>query len=198
LNNRTGLLNALNTRYGVFYFTDYVIIMDILPCDTREIFSFIYPRTPGKEPADDFCKLSNSLGSAWWDERKRSNRKYLANRHVLERAHSNTDKTGSIVPLETRNPSVRGTALISLRLDRSDLESPTLKKTIKQSFRTRAKRHHPDLGGDSAMFRRIHNAYEELMNWAESPTFTTRRGFQDKWFYSGQRNRWVQPTPLSK
>ncbi|HSQ84528.1 MAG TPA: hypothetical protein VLM43_07355, partial [Desulfobacterales bacterium] len=48
LDMRTGLLKALNTRYGAFYFTDILIIMDILPYDTKEIFSFIYPRSSGK------------------------------------------------------------------------------------------------------------------------------------------------------
>jgi hypothetical protein len=41
---------------------------------------------------------------------------------------------------------------------------------------------------------KIHRAYEELIQWADNPSFFTRRGFPDKWFYDGDKNRWVQPT----
>ena len=75
------------------------------------------------------------------------------------------------------------------------LDSPELIKIIKSAYRRQALRHHPDHGGDSASFRRIHQAYQELVDWAESPSFVNRRGFPDKWFYDGMTNRWVQPTP---
>ena len=60
----------------------------------------------------------------------------------------------------------------------------------------KAKAHHPDQGGDAAVFRRVQKAYEQLMDWAENPTFTRRRGFPDKWFYEGYTNRWIQPAPI--
>jgi len=47
LDLRTGLLKTLNTRYATFYFTDVMIIMDVLPYYSKEIFSFIYPRIDG-------------------------------------------------------------------------------------------------------------------------------------------------------
>ncbi|MBW2564665.1 MAG: J domain-containing protein [Deltaproteobacteria bacterium] len=92
-------------------------------------------------------------------------------------------------------PSVKGKSLINLKIGRSELNTPQLQKLIKSAYRTQAKKHHPDLGGDTAAFRKIHQAYEELISWAESPTFIERRGFPDKWFYDGNKNRWVQPTP---
>ena len=57
-----------------------------------------------------------------------------------------------------------------------------------------AKKTHPDLGGDSDEFRKIHKAYGELIDWAEKPSFVKRRGLPDKWYYDGERNRWLQPT----
>ncbi len=54
LNLRTGLLRALNTRYATFYFTETVIILDVLPYGSAELFSYIFPRTPGRKPVDDF------------------------------------------------------------------------------------------------------------------------------------------------
>ena len=68
---------------------------------------------------------------------------------------------------------------------------------IKSAYRRQAKVHHPDLGGNSADFRKIQAAYEALIHWVENPVFSKRRGFPDKWFYEGMRNQWVQPTPLN-
>ena len=54
LDLRTGLLRTLNTRYATFYFTEMMIIMDVLPYGTKEIYSFIYPRSNGKKPVHDY------------------------------------------------------------------------------------------------------------------------------------------------
>jgi hypothetical protein len=192
---RTGLLRALNTRYATFYFTDRMIVMDVLPYDSKMIFSFVYPRSAGKKPAEDFSRMSDDLGNAWWAEKKRTNKRYLASRHVFEKARQNEILTHCVNPMETKIPAIKGTALVYLRLGKADLDSSELQKTIKRAFRLQAKKHHPDIGGDTATFRKIHQAYEELIKWAEKPSFLKRRGFPDKWFYDGNRNKWVQPTP---
>jgi len=100
-----------------------------------------------------------------------------------------------VKPLETRIPSVKGEgkSLLHLKLSKSDLGSVELKQVIKSAFRRQARIHHPDLGGDEAAFRKIHQAYAELTAWAEEPTFLRRSGFPDKWFYDGDKNRWIQP-----
>ncbi len=195
LNMRTGLLRALNVRYAAFYFTDDTIILDVLPFGSREISSFLYPRTDNKKPAEDFRSMADMLGNAWWDERKRTNKKYLASRLVFEQAHHNGSKADQVQPLEIRIPSIKGRSLIRLKLGKSVLGSKELHSVIKSAYRQQAMKHHPDRGGDSSAFRKIHQAYQELIEWAESPTFIRRRGFPDKWFYDGETNRWVQPTP---
>jgi hypothetical protein len=195
LNIRTGLLKALYIRYATFYFTNTFIIMDLLPFSCKEIYSFIFPRSAGNKPADDFSNMSDILGNAWWTEKKRTNRKYLASRHVLEQANRKNAQTDSVQPLGIKIPSVKGKSLINLKIGRSELNTPQLQKLIKSAYRTQAKKNHPDLGGNTAAFRKIQQAYEELISWAESPTFIERRGFPDKWFYDGNKNRWVQPTP---
>ena len=195
LNMRTGLLKALNIRYATFYFTDRLIIMDLLPFDCNEIFSFIFSRSTGNKPADDFGNMSDILGNAWWAEKNRTNRKYLASRHVLEQANQKNAQIDSIQPLGMKIPCVKGKSLIHLKIGRTELNTPQLQKLIKSAYRTQAKKHHPDLGGNTAAFRKIQQAYEDLVSWAESPTFIERRGFPDKWFYDGNKNRWVQPTP---
>ncbi|MCF8079758.1 MAG: J domain-containing protein [Desulfobacterales bacterium] len=197
LNARTGLLKALNTRYATFYFTETAVILDILAHDSLQIFSFIYPRTPGASPSKDFCRLSNMLGNTWWNERRRTNRKYLANQRVFGAALCSAGGSQAVRPLEIRTPAVNGSHLVHLRLRRQDLDNKKLLQIIKTAFRNQAMKHHPDRGGDNRSFRKIFRAYEEMLCWAESPTFITRRGFPDKWFYDGSRNRWVQPTPAT-
>jgi hypothetical protein len=195
LNRRTGLLKALNVRYATFYFTEQMVLLDLLPYDMDRIHSFILIRSLRKKPVEEFCKLAEILGKAWWTERNRTQRRYLASRHVLSKARSPLSETTTVAPMELIVPSVKGTKLILLHLDEHHLSPSKLAVRIKEAYRRQAKKYHPDLGGDSATFRRIHDAYENLMEWSKKPTFIKRSGFPDKWFYSGEANRWVQPTP---
>ncbi len=128
---------------------------------------------------------------------KRTNREYLASRHVLGIAAHQQTASQSIQPEVIRIPAIKGSdkALVHLKLDRASLASPELKQVIKSAYRRQARASHPDLGGDEATFRKIYLAYESLMTWAEEPSFLKRSGFPDKWFYDGAKNRWVQPTP---
>ncbi len=197
LNRRTGLLKALNARYATFYFTDSMIIMDVLPYGSTELFSFLFPRQPKKKPCDDFSQMANILGDLWWSEKKRSNKSYIASQQVLRQATRDNGRLDSVKPIVLETPTVKGASILHLKLGKSDLETRNYKEIIKKTYRKQAKKHHPDLGGDSAIFRKIHKAYEDLLDWAESPTFIKRSGFPDKWFYCGEQNRWVQPIPLA-
>jgi len=195
LNLRTGLLRALNTRYATFYFSETIIVLDILPYGSEELFSYIFARTIGSKPVEDFCTMSNILGNAWWAERNRTNKRYLATRLILEKAESKNARSAPIRPVEVKEPARMVKSLTFLRLKKADLNSPQLQRKIKSAYRKQAKRHHPDLGGDAAAFRKLHKAYEQIIKWSENPVFVSRRGFPDKWFYDGGTNRWVQPTP---
>jgi len=73
-----------------------------------------------------------------------------------------------------------------------------VQKIIKSAYRRQARKHHPDLGGSKIAFRQVHEAYKDLIKWAEEPSFSRRNGFPDKWFYDGFKNKWVQPTPVQK
>ncbi|MFO7962530.1 MAG: DnaJ domain-containing protein [Desulfobacterales bacterium] len=196
LNIRTGLLKALNTRYATFYFSRSRIIMDVLPNHSRLLFSFMLPRTPGMKPADDYVRLSNYLGDIWWKEKKRTEKRYLASRHVLNCAQKEPVCTGSIDPLEMIIPVVNGKNLACLDLKKSALTSDRAMEHIKSAYRRQAKRHHPDCGGEAKHFRKIHDAYLQLLEWSENPTFRRCRGFSDKWFYDGIQNRWMRPSPF--
>lgn len=195
LNLRTGLLKALNTRYATFYFTDSVLILDVLPYGSGDLFSYLYPRTQGRRPVEDYCSMSNVLGNAWWAERNRTNKRYRATQFLLAKAESKNADSAPIKPLEVKEPVILAKSLTFLKLKKADLNSPQLQRKIKSAYRKQAMQFHPDLGGDAAAFRKLHEAYEQIIKWSENPTFIRRRGFPDKWFYNGYTNRWVQPAP---
>jgi len=198
LNMRTGLLKALNTRYATFCFSESEIFLDILTLGSRDLFHFAFPRILGGKPADDFIRMTNCLSKAWWEEKRRTDRHYLANRHVLACAQKNNSGPSSgIAPQRLSMPVVPLKILKCLQMSRADLNSPEPASAIKSAYRRMAKISHPDQGGEAAQFRKIHDAYRELIQWSENPRFTRRVGFVDKWFYTSAVNRWVQPRPLS-
>jgi hypothetical protein len=198
LNTRSGLLQALNTRYATFYFSDTMIILDVVPHGIREIFRYTLPRTIGKKPAEDFGDMTNALGNAWWAEEKRTRKNYLASRHVLELAGRFPLLPALMRPRLIKVPTVKPENLIYLDIARADLGSRELIKMIKNAYRRQAKIHHPDAGGQASTFRKIHEAYKELLRWADDPSFIRRRGFADKWYYDGDNKKWVQPVPVRK
>ena len=198
LTTRSGLLQALNARYATFYFTDTVIILDVVPHGIREIFRYAALRTEGSKPAEDFGKMTNMLGDAWWAEEKRTAKNYLASRHVLEMAERQVMSEGLTRPRLIKVPTVKLEYLVYLDMARADLGSRELSEMIKNAYRRQVKIHHPDMGGKAATFRKIHEAYKDLLQWAENPTFIRRRGFSDKWYYDGDNKKWVQPLPEKK
>lgn len=195
LDQRTGLLVALNTRYATFYFTRRVVVLDLVIGEDTAVHSFMYPRSAGLVPAEDFSRMAESLGRLWWNARHRTRKRYLASRSVLAEAVCRRNGRSALVPLMRRQASVRQGALTCLNIDRDSLAGPDLEGYIKRAFRRQAMQRHPDVGGDGEGFRKLRQAYEELLEWAEAPSFILRRGFVDKWFYDATRNAWVQPLP---
>jgi hypothetical protein len=196
LNMKSGLLQALNTRYATFYFSDTIIILDIVPNGIKEIFRYSSRRKDGHNPAADFSIMTNQLGEAWWSESKRTNKNYLASQHVLKLATRHAISEVSQRPRLIRIPNINMGAVDCLEINRADLHSHELSKIVKNAYRRQVKIHHPDLGGQAATFRKIHDAYKELLRWADNPLFTRRRGFPDKWYYNAENEKWVQPTPV--
>ena len=195
LNMKSGLLQALNTRYATFYFSDTIIILDIVPHGIKEIFRYESKRKAGNNPAADFSIMTNNLGEAWWAESKRTNKNYLASQHVLKLATRHAISEGSQRPRLIRIPTIKTESLNCLEIKKADLNSHELSKIIKNAYRRQVKIHHPDVGGQAATFRKIHDAYKELLHWADNPVFIRRRGFPDKWYYNGENEKWVQPIP---
>ena len=193
LNARSGLLQALNTRYATFYFSDTMIILDVVPHGIKEIFRYSSLRSAGNLPAEDFSQMTNILGNAWWEEEQRTARKYLASRHVLELAERCIITPALMRPKLIKVPTIKIAAMNYLEIDKDDINSDELSKIIKKAYRRQAKIHHPDAGGHAQTFRKLHAAYMELLRWADNPTFIRRRGFPEKWYYDSDKQKWVQP-----
>ncbi|MGC9976205.1 MAG: J domain-containing protein, partial [Syntrophales bacterium] len=132
---RTGLIRALNAKYATFYFSEVMIIMDMLPYGSEQIFTFFYPRSPGSKPAEDFSKMADMLGNLWWKERRRTNKRYLASFHVLGKAVKNNVPVVSVRPTMLKVPSVKATYLSRLKLDKSQLNPTELQKSVKEAYR---------------------------------------------------------------
>jgi len=198
LNMKSGLLQTLNTRYATFYFSDTKIILDIVPYGFKEIFRYVGRRKEGSNPATDFHIMTNKLGEAWWAESQRTNRNYIASQYVLRLATRHTIIDGLQRPKLLKIPIVKNEYLNCLEIQKLDLHSHELNKIIKNAYRRQVKIHHPDLGGHAATFRKIHNAYKELLCWADNPIYINRRGFTDKWYYDGDKKKWIQPVSLKR
>jgi len=198
LNTRSGLMQALNTRYATFYFSDTMIIMDVVPHGIKEIFRYKWLRSTGNSPSEDFSQMTNMLGNAWWEEEQRTNKKYLASRHVLGLATRCVISPVLLRPKLIKIPTIKTSAMNYLEIDKADIASNEVCKIIKNAYRRQAKIHHPDLGGHAQTFRKLHAAYLELLRWADNPTFIRRRGFPDKWYYDSDNKKWVQPMPHSQ
>lgn len=159
LNIRIGLLQARNNRHDKFYFTEQLLVLDVLPYSSDQIFSYLYPRSLRSRPVDDFCDMANHQGNAWWDEVIRTRKRYLASQYRLERAHRNHKRSDAIRPMEIKIPSRVGSWIIQLKLSRSRLV-----KGREKSLGGQTMKHQPDLGGNQEAFRKIHEAYVQLNN----------------------------------
>ncbi|KAF0157541.1 MAG: DnaJ domain-containing protein [Syntrophaceae bacterium] len=190
---RNGLLEAIHARFATFYFTDDLIVMDVVVHDVRDVFRFSAVRKKGCRPADDFGKMANRLGEAWWDEENRTKRKYMASRKLLDLAERLAISEGLARPRLIRVATVKPESLQYLGMSKAELGSRELTRLIKIAYRRQVKVHHPDAGGEASTFRKLHDAYQDLLRWADNPTFTRRRGFPDKWYYDGASQKWVQP-----
>ena len=98
--------------------------MDILPLGSAKIYSFLFARSRDRKPAEDFSELCNVLGNAWWGEMKRTNRGYLASRHVLDQAAPPELSAELIRPEVVKIPVGKGAgkSLLHLKLDRAALQ----------------------------------------------------------------------------
>jgi hypothetical protein len=191
-----GLLRTFNARYAVFSFTGEHVILDVLPIWAKGISRFISRRTSGEKPAVDLKNLILQSGNEWYRMvENRSSRSYAA-LLILERNHIKGVALESVKPGWRTRPRLSGgekDCLKILRLDKEDLSSDFRILKIKSAYKRLAKVYHPDVGGDEEKFKRLNEAHQKMLSWAENPQYTSRRALRDCWSYDGFKNRWAPP-----
>lgn len=185
------LLRALRTRYATFSFTESSLVLELLTCDSKKAYRFLYERQDGRKPAQDLRDMTDALGNIWWDNKRRTGKRYRASQHVLEKAIKNDIPSDSVIPLEINSPLQVGRFLKCLKLTHADLNSGSARETVKSAYRKEALRYHPDRGGTSGAFRKVNQAYQEVINWLKTPVLRKRRGLPGKWCFDG--TRWITP-----
>jgi hypothetical protein len=191
-----GLLNIFNTRYASFSFNNSQVILDILPVWSKDISRFIRKRIPGKKPAEDLKTLILQSGSDWHKMIQKNNSRSYASLYILKK---NSDKnliSEALKPdnkLRPRFSRKEKESIKLLNLEPDDLILSGHLSRIKSAYKKMAKVHHPDMGGDPEKFKRLNEAHQQMLIWAENPHFTSRKALIDCWSFDSSTNRWTPP-----
>ena len=81
--------------------------------------------------------------------------------------------------------------LLQLKLEELIYEGKVVK--IKSAYKKLAKVYHPDVGGDTEIFKKLNEAHQQMLLWADNPQFTTRKALENCWSYDSYTNRWSPP-----
>ena len=190
------LLRALAVRYAAFSFDDDSLVLDILTNNAKSGHRFVYERKTGRRPAQDLRDMIDELGNLWWEKKRHTGKRYRASQHVLEAATEKNIPLELVKPLEIASPHCVGKPLRYLKLTNDDLNGHNAGEAVKSAYRRQAMKHHPDRGGTEQSFRELHNAYQKLVLWLETPKMRTRRGLPGKWCFDGKT--WRSPLRTSK
>ena len=187
------LLLALNTNYATFSFSEYLLIVNILPHRSKEVFSYFYKRTPGQTPAEDLKAMCLELSREWYNKNEQTNCRALASVHILKKGQKGVVSKDLIEPVAKKSKYNIQKQLKSLKLSIDDMDSEGSKEKIKAAYRKEAMRTHPDVGGDGEKFKIVSESYQELIQWLKIPVFIIARGVPDKWSYDGTSYKWRTP-----
>lgn len=191
-----GLLRAFNARYAAFSFDENSVILDVLPVWTKDISRFIMQRTSGKKPAQDLKRLILQSGKEWHHTINNNGSKSYASLFLLHKTHNKGVAPESIKPdnrLRPRFSKHESKSMKFLQLKMEELFCDGQVGKIKSAYKKLAKVYHPDVGGDEEKFKKLSNAHEQMLLWAENPQFTSRKALINCWSYDGFTNRWSPP-----
>lgn len=191
-----GLLRTFNARYAAFSFTDDDVILDVLPVWSNEISRFVCKRMSGNKPAGDFKKLILRFGSEWHGLVDSNKSMSYASLFLLNKNNNKDINPESIKPdrkSHLRLSKHEKVCMKVLKLNRQDLSGDSYQGKIRSAYKRLAKIYHPDMGGDESEFRQLNQAYNQMLLWAESPSYSSRKALRNCWFYDGSTNRWAPP-----
>ncbi|MBN1626864.1 MAG: DnaJ domain-containing protein [Deltaproteobacteria bacterium] len=80
-----------------------------------------------------------------------------------------------------------------LNLEAGDLNIGGHLSLIKSAYKKMAKIYHPDMGGDAEKFKKLNEAHQQMLSWAENPQFTSRKALAGCWSFDSSTNRWTPP-----
>ncbi|MDZ7698633.1 MAG: DnaJ domain-containing protein [Deltaproteobacteria bacterium] len=191
-----GLLKALNARYAAFSFTSEEVVLDVFPVWSNKISRFSLRRRADNKPADDLKNLVLQYGTQWHQMVNSNRSKSYASLHLVTQNHRQDVHPNVIKPDSQSRPrlsKVETGSLKILRLHRSDLADEGRRRKIRTAYKKMAKIHHPDVGGDEEKFKKLKEAHEQMILWAENPQYTSRKALEDCWSYDGATSRWAPP-----
>lgn len=191
-----GLLRALNTRYAAFSFTRDQVILDVFPIWSKHISRFSRTRTRGNKPAEDLKQMVLEFSRQWHEMVDNKHSMSYASLHLVNRNHQKSIVPEQIKPDRKSSPRLSRQEtryLKTLKLERNDLSNDGSKSRIKTAYKQMAKVHHPDAGGDEDQFKKLNDAHEQMLLWAENPQYTSRKALQNCWSYDGFNSRWSPP-----
>lgn len=80
-----------------------------------------------------------------------------------------------------------------LNLELNEIMSEKKISNIKAAYKKLAKIHHPDVGGDTEEFKKLNDAHQQMLSWAENPQFSSRKALIGCWSYDASTGRWAPP-----
>jgi len=188
------LLRALDARFATFFFTESMLILNVLPATSTEVKSYFYPRSLGSKPSLDMNHMIFELGQIWWGHKERTKSRRGASRLTLNRGQTGVASLQTVRPVELLQGVTVGKHLKCLRIPKEVLfRSQDAEREVKRAYRKAALEHHPDSGGDAASFQKVHHAYLELLAWLKKPRYQIRRGVAGQWGYVAGRSTWLPP-----
>ena len=191
-----GLLRVFNARYASFSFDENSVILDVLPVWSKDISRLVHKRKSGKKPAEDLKELVLKSGSEYYNLINNNNSRSYASLFLLNKNHNGQVAPESIKPNEKLNPRFSKQERESfgrLRLKMEELMSDGQVSKIKSAYKKLAKIHHPDVGGDEEKFKKLNEAHQQMLLWADNPQFTSRKALAGCWSYDAATNRWAPP-----
>ena len=191
-----GLLQALNTRYAAFSFTEHYVALDVMPTWSNGISRFVCERKSGYPPASTLKELVLEAGKEWYEKRSRRISRSFTSQSILEEKVEHSINPDSIKPNKNRMPKLSADqkkALRHLSISMDRLVFGDYVREIKKSYREMAKVCHPDKGGDGEKFKEINHAHELMIQWTSDPKFQSNSALPGCWSYNGYKNRWSPP-----
>ena len=190
------LLRALNAKYATFSFTETFLVLNVLPSNSSEVYSYFYDRLPGRKPAQDMGNMVFELGEIWWVQKEKTKSEKHASNHILDRGQTQVLSVDLIRPRQIKQLGGMGKQMTFLKIGKEELlnlSREQVQERLKAAYRRQALKYHPDMGGSEEMFRKINKAYLDIKEWLKTPSFNIRKGVPGYWCYIAGKSNWIAP-----